>query len=198
VDWDVDNKGTTCTDNADVCGTVLPIATKGIVTFDSFTLSCSIGEKIDLSFFTTSNLVENIIHVIFEFGICVRGQVYYKTDDICLTCAEGTYRLDVFTDENLENITTCNSCPAHAVCQKDNVTADPGYWKVTYYDDEIMKCPYGEAACKGGADGGDASCNEGNKCIYADIMMFFELNGCVCTYRIHGSFLRSVCRKLLL
>jgi hypothetical protein len=79
--------------------------------------------------------------------------------------------LDVFTDENLENITTCNSCPAHAECQKDNVTADPGYWKVTYYDDEIMKCPYGEAACKGGADGGDASCNEGNKCIYADIML---------------------------
>jgi hypothetical protein len=162
VDWSTVKESTTCGGSSlEVCGTVSTTVSNGIASFDSFLLSCSVGDQIDLEFTTSSTLVTNTIHLIFQFEICVRGQVYYNSSDVCVTCSEGTYRLDNFTSTNLQDITTCNTCPANAECSSDIVRADPGYWKVKTFDDAVMKCPYGEAACPGRVVGGNAACNEG-------------------------------------
>jgi hypothetical protein len=160
VGWNMIDSGTTCSDSIDICGTNLNIAENGIVTFNDFSLSCSVGEQINLQFSTTSSLVSNKIDVIFEFDICVRGQIYYKDNDVCVTCTEGTYSLEEISSTNLDTVTTCKTCPSNAECYEDVVKADPGYWKVAN-DDAVMKCPYGEAACKGGQSGGDDTCNDG-------------------------------------
>jgi hypothetical protein len=159
VDWDTLKEGTSCSGAIDACGTATVTVKDGVATFEDFTSSCSVGETIELSF-STSIMVHST-EVIIEYGICERGQMYYNSSRICVTCGKGTYSLEEFTTDNLNDITSCKTCPSNAECEEDIVTANPGYWKVTYYDDAIMKCPYGVAACMGGVEGGNATCNPG-------------------------------------
>lgn len=160
VGWTIDS-GTTCGDDTlNVCGLTSATVSAGVATFENFALTCSVGEQIDLAFKSTSSLVTNTIHVLFQFEKCVRGQIYIEDSDACITCLEGTYSLVDVTD--IMNATSsCEICPSNAVCRADIVSANPGYWKAATYDDAVMKCPYGEVACKGGIFGGNASCNDG-------------------------------------
>ena len=87
------------------------------------------------------------------FRQCVDGEILVNNQ--CQLCPSGSYS---FHYDSLHPPTQCTKCPLFtADCYGTTILALPGYWRIDRYSLEMLKCPYGAAACHGGEIGSSLS-----------------------------------------
>jgi hypothetical protein len=143
-------------------GTVQEMA-QGISNFTSLLVYCDPGYSmtINITYTVEGNSLSALVPMTFR--VCEKGEYY--GNHICSPCEKGTFSLTEPSSVSLSDLTqikVCKKCPDEADdCYSDVMVVKEGYWRVSDEASTILKCPLGSGSCGGGAETGDASCEEG-------------------------------------
>jgi hypothetical protein len=144
-----------------VAGVINEAVEYGIATFDQLQAYCAPGYQMDIKAFTLIYTFTNYISLqdtlTLSFQSCTKGQYY--DNNICINCPIGSYSL---SDNSDLRISQCQSCPSNSeTCYGSYINVKSGYWRISNISTTILPCVYGDIACQGGWNSGDASCNIG-------------------------------------
>ena len=156
-----------------VSGSTIIRASNGIAKFNEITITSTIGGTATMLFIISGSTPIGALRT-FYFRNCTLGEIpqnagigLWNGQQIQLTqcyyCPSGSYALK-------ETSTVCSDCPNNAVCHGgNNIQVKKGYWRVSNYSDEVLKCKGNSiAACEGGSNG-QYTCSDGNEGPYCTL-----------------------------
>lgn len=156
-----------------VSGSTIIRASNGVAKFKEITITSTIGGKALMLFIISGSTPIGALRT-FYFRNCTLGEIpqdagigLFNGNQVqlsqCYYCPPGSYALE-------STSTSCLDCPDNANCEGgNNINVKKGYWRVSNFSDDVLKCKgTSVAACKGGSNGPN-TCSEGNKGPYCTL-----------------------------
>jgi len=181
------DNSTTCEliqgEGAELAGSLKSTSEKGIVQFDSFTLSGAAGSSVDLKVSCSnaflSSTIEKLSQPLFLRN-CVEGE--HLQNGICVLCLPGTF--------SLNPTEPCKRCPDGAQCLGNfTVAPEKGYWRKDSMSETFYECPR-KKSCLGPEEAGFSLTG---KC--ADEYTGVQCAGCVEGYALTGNYECKECSQ---
>lgn len=121
--------------NANVYGHTEVTASKGLFTFDDFSIAATPGTSVNLTAIVSG--LESLQKVIIFIRFCKPGEA--QIEEKCVLCRAPKY--------SFSPADSCRDCPSEAVCAGGaSVYPKAGYWRYDWLSTTFLRCP-NPAAC---------------------------------------------------